>query len=107
MSKKEFKKITSHAVEMAYLLLLQFIGGIVAICLVLLGFWIIVHFYAFLSSNSKKVELSQPTAYEVCANEVRIILDNINDTPGASYGHEDAPSKEIKELIDHCMENNK
>ncbi len=49
----------------------------------------------------------QVSTWDKCVSDANLLYDNFNDTVGASYAHEDQPSKEIQNFIDKCLKNNK
>lgn len=52
----------------------------------------------------KKVP-QEPTPWEDCVKDIKWLVDNVNDTVGASYALVDKPTSELKGLIDFCLEN--
>lgn len=89
------------------------IGAIIAIPLAIVtiffGFYAFVGFLTWLFTDPLNW-ISEPPAYEerawdICVSDARGIFAKFNDL-GATYALEDEPSKNVREFMKFCLENN-
>lgn len=55
--------------------------------------------------SHSQIEIPKESAWDICYRQAVILFDEFNDTVGASYAHQDQPSKEVQNFIEKCIEN--
>lgn len=55
---------------------------------------------------TKPIKTEGEEKWDDCVYSTRTIIDNINDTVGATYALEDEPSAKMKEFMEFCLEKN-